>query len=334
MLLRRSVCLLIFSHALIATSCLSDEVASATTRTVDVESLPKACKVDLGKHHCGETIYATVVLRNRSDARLTLRAIAPDCGCLAVKPERRECHVGEELRIALELAPSKKIAKVRRSVRVLFEESNSPLVLNIDVQIVGPLHLVTSDFRIASTGELVEIRGQKNVPGLTISDWQSVRASFHVQGPFEQDGTSFRLSVKPLFSFGNASDLLRLTYQDDSAKETVVDLPIEFRVSSPIRFLPSTVALTREDSFWKARSRMILAPSPIPFDAGSMRFVAHRKDVELKADKCDVEVSRVSSVLSYVNIAVRDDAGDSMPERLSVQGADGDVLGTLYFTFQ
>ena len=270
-----------------------------------IEQIPSNVLIELGQHSFGEPLHATVKLTNRMDTRLTLRTIDPDCGCLNVVPDRREVEPGEAMTLTVSLAPAKKLARLRRSIRMLFLESNYPLVVSLDVRIRGPLELKSSRVDIDSPADRFHIHGLKTEPNVVLERWESARGAFQIVGEMTQTDTSFEIAARPTFSFGNASDVLRLTYRDRDDALHVVDLPVEFYLSNQIRFLPSTVQVTRQEGVWVGRTRMVMSPRATPVDMDAVKFVAVTNSEDtFDSSRLTVAVASVSSVLSLVTFTI------------------------------
>ena len=345
--------------------------STIVTAEATIREIPANQHLSLGEHRFGMPVRAEIALINRFGKRLTIRNIDPDCGCLNVESNREDFEPGETLRLTLELASAKKLATIRRSIRILFLESNDPYVLHLDVRVVGPLRLTRNRIDIPSTGARVTIRGRKFESGLVLHRWQSVRGAFRIDGDLLQTEDTFQLVIRPTFSFGNASDLLRLDYCDSSGAPHLVDLPLEFHVSAPIRFLPSTVHLSRRNGRWVGRTRMVLSPRKDSVDLESVRFVALTENESVYEPTClTVNAESVSRVLSMVSFSLVDlndaeerrnrseptmRAGDPgsitgkdnsvddaesenhepvavFPNRLTVRDATNNVLGILYLS--
>lgn len=299
----------------------ADSVAERRgVREADVQQIPSNVLIELGQHPFGQPLHTTVRLTNRMDTKLTLRTIDPDCGCLNVDPDRREVEPGEALTLTVSLAPAKKLARLRRAIRMLFFESSYPLVVSLDVRIRGPLGLKSSRIDIDSSSDRFQIHGLKRELGVVLERWESARGAFEAFGEMTQTDSHFEISARPTFSFGNASDILRLTYRDRKDELHVVDLPVEFYLFSQIRFLPSTVHVTRQEGVWVGRTRMVMSPRPTPLDMKGVKFVAMTKSEEaFDASRLTVAVTSVSSVLSLVTFTIDAEDESQRPLELSAE---------------
>ena len=310
-------------------------------RTVTVAAVPSRARIHLGSYRIGETIKVNVQIKNGTETSLTLRAIDPDCGCLAVVPDRRDFDQGEVIRLSLHLASTNKIANVRRSIRILFQESSAPFVLDVDVRVTGPMRLRESTFRIDDPVSAFRVDGNLQEAGIRIARIESVRGSFVVNGAVQQTANRFHFNATPTFSFGDAGDLVRVHYHDLADQQQIADLPIALRFTTPIRFLPSTLNVDQQGNHWIGQARMIIVPGKLGVHVRQLRFVA---DTEIASGSSEstvsVAVHSVSSVLSKIHVVISGDGTGStqaslekkiaFPKSLTVRGPDNRVLGILY----
>ncbi len=127
---------------------------------VIIAALPSRAGNHVGTHRIGRDVSVKIELKNSLGLPLNLRAIDPDCGCLAVVPEQRHVKPGEHLTLSLKLDSSNKIATIRRSVRVFFQESIHPFVLDIDVRMTGPLVLSQTTVQLTEPAASFVVSGR------------------------------------------------------------------------------------------------------------------------------------------------------------------------------
>ena len=125
---------------------------------------------------------------------------------------------------------------MRRSIRVFFQESTFPFVLDVDVRITGPLGLVQTTMHLTDPDSTFHVSGQIQELGGRIRRVESVRGSFATVGSVVQTSEAFKFIAKPTFSFGDAEDLVRVHYLDSSAQVQIVDLPILLRYTRQYAF--------------------------------------------------------------------------------------------------
>ena len=308
--------------------------------TVVLTAIPSRVRTHLGNHPIGREIGARVSLKNSTGLPLNLRFIDPDCGCLSVVPEQRALATDGILSLSLKLAPSNKVANVRRSIRIFFQESESPLVLDVDVRIRGPLGLSQTTIHLSGPGTPFTVFGKIHELGGQIQRVESVRGTFLSSGAFVQTSTSFKFSATPTFSFGDVEDLVRVHYRDASARKKIVDLPILLRFTTPVRFLPSTLNLDQKETGWVGTARMIVVPGKLKIPRDQLKFVIDAPpDLSTPSPDVTVQVHRVSSVMSKIEVVITQgkhapDHEHKMiqapfPSQLLVRDSDRQVVGIL-----
>jgi hypothetical protein len=296
--------------------------------------------IHLGNYRIGREVFVRVHVKNSTGLSLNLRSIDPDCGCLAVVPEQRSLEPDGTLSLALRLASSNKVANVRRSIRLFFQESAFPFVLDVDVRITGPLGLDQTTVRLADPDSKFDISGQIHELGGKIQRVESVRGSFATIGSVVQDSGAFKFIAKPTFSFGDAEDLVRVHYLDPSAQAQIVDLPILLRYTTPVRFLPSTLNLHQRGTRWVGVTRMIVVRGKLKVPLEQLRFVLDAESNPGKlSPRVAVQVRAVSSIMSKVEVVITEGeqhAGHDrvmiqarFPRRLVVRGSRSQVVGIL-----
>lgn len=348
MQLRRKLCLYVYVGIIVASILAAEETTWSAAgepptrgHTATVAALPARARIYLGSYRISEAIKVSVQIKNATGTSLTLRAIDPDCGCLAVVPDRRHFDQGEIIRLSLHLSPSKKIANVRRSIRILFQELSAPFVLDIDVRVSGPMRLLESALRLSKPSSVFRVDGKIKEAGIRITRIESVRGAFLVSGALHQTSNAFHFTAKPTFSFGDAGDLVRVQYRDLSDQQKTLDLPIVLRFTTPIRFLPSHLNLEHQGHRWSGQARMIISPGKLGIDVQQLRFVADTDiDPESPNSTISVAVHKVSSVLSNIDVVISGnvpgaapagvDKKKAFPKSLSVLGPGNQVLGILY----
>ena len=179
---------------------------------VIIAALPSRAGNHVGTHRIGRDVSVKIELKNSLGLPLNLRAIDPDCGCLSVVPEQRALATDGILSLSLKLAPSNKVANVRRSIRIFFQESESPLVLDVDVRIRGPLGLSQTTVHLSKPDSPFTVFGRIHELGGQIERVESVRGAFLTSESFVQTSKSFKFSATPTFSFGDVEDLVRIHF--------------------------------------------------------------------------------------------------------------------------
>ncbi|MEM1068570.1 MAG: hypothetical protein AAGI63_06730, partial [Planctomycetota bacterium] len=231
----------------------------------------------------------------------------------------------------VQLAATNKIANVRRVVRLHLDEFDGPLAIQLDLAVKGPLQLDRSIFDLKPGQERLVLRGKKRDSGWHIDRVFSGRGGFLIDRSVEQDGEQFRLVVKPLNEFGAFSDLVRIHVRKSVNETQVLEIPIELRSINRVRFLPSTVSLTREKGQWSGETRMIIAPESEPIELQYLRFRFADKDT---AASVSGSVQPLSSVLSRVQIRVSDNGQQNMPQLIEIEDRNGSLLGQLHLLRQ
>jgi hypothetical protein len=315
-----------------------DEVASPPS--VDVQQIPGVARLDLGCCAVNEPVLGKALLINQTQERWTIRKVETDCGCLSADVDSRSFDSGQTVRLDFQLAATGKIAKVRRSVRIFFAEADAPLLLYLDLSVMGPVSLDRSVFDVDSRQKRITVHGRKRHPGLRVETIFSGRGGFLLDGEVEQDEESFRFAILPLHQFGAFSDVVRIRLSSSGELLELVELPIELRSVNTIRFLPSTLMLQRDQGQWVGQTRMIVSPEADPIDLKTLRFDFTGKATDSGMDsKSDVKRGKVnvhplSSVLSIVQVAVPDEGRQSMPHFVEIEDRNGSLLGTLYLSPQ
>lgn len=310
------------------------------SEAVVLKSIPSRVRTHLGNHPIGREVRARVSLKNSTGLPLNVRFIDPDCGCLSVVPKQRSLATDGTLSLSLKLAPSNKIANVRRSIRIFFQESESPLVLDVDVRIRGPLGLSQTTVHLSKPDSPFTVFGRIHELGGQIERVESVRGAFLTSESFVQTSKSFKFSATPTFSFGDVEDLVRIHYRDSSAQRKIVDLPIILRFTTPVRFLPSTLNLDQKGSSWVGTARMIVVPGKLKMPVNQLEFALEATpDVNTPFSDVTVQVQRVSSVMSKIEVVIAKVKHDQthenkmiqapFPPQLLVRGSDSEVVGIL-----
>jgi len=345
MQLRRKFCLYICVGISVASVLAAeepiwsaDDASRAQGQTATFSALPARTRIDLGSCRSGEAVKASVYIRNDTRSSLTLRSIDPDCGCLAVVPDQRHFDQGEMIRLSLHLSSSNKIAKLRRSIRFQFHESDAPFVLDVDVRVSGPMRLGESIWHLAKQDSVFQVEGHIEEAGIRVTRIDSVRGAFVISGAVRKTSDAFHFAASPTFSFGDAGDLVRVQYRDATDQLKTLDLPIVIRFTAPIRFLPSTLNLGYQRDRWRGKARMIISPGKLRTDVQNLRFVANA-DLDSAAPAISVHVDKVSSVLANMEIVIpgydpakKSGLGkkEAFPKSLTVLGPQNQVLGILY----
>lgn len=303
---------------------------------VIIAALPSRVRKHIGTYRISRDVRVKIDLKNSFGSPLNLRAIDPDCGCLAVAP--KQCHVkpGERLTLSLRLDSSNKIATIRRSIRIFFQESNHPFVLDVDVRMVGPVVLSETRVQLASPTESFMVSGRIEELGGRVQSIESLRGSFVISDSFVQTAEVFRFNAKPTFSFGDVDDLLRIHYRKPGGDVQVVDLPIHLCFTTPLRFLPSTLHLDLQSAGWVGTARVIAVPGKLRRPLNQLRYVIDSKSRPGESSyKVTVRVHTVSSIMSVLHVLVAErkqvtDHDDALfPDRLLVYGPNKEFVGSL-----
>ena len=315
-------------------------VGNSSIDAVVMAAIRSRVGIHLGNYRIGREVSVRVHIKNSTGLSLNLRSIDPDCGCLAVVPEQRSLEPDGTLSLSLRLASSNKVANVRRSIRVFFQESTFPFVLDVDVRIAGPLGLAQTTMRLTDPDSTFDVSGQIQELGGRIRRVESVRGSFATVGSVVQTSDAFKFIAKPTFSFGDAEDLVRVHYLDSSAQAQIVDLPILLRYTTPVRFLPSTLNLHQQGTRWVGTTRMIVVRGKLKVPLKQLRFVLDAEsDTGKSSPRVAVQVRAVSSIMSKVEVVITEAkrrAGhdgemiqDRFPRRVVVRGSRSQVVGIL-----
>lgn len=303
---------------------------------VIIAALPSRVGNHVGTYRIGRDVSVTIDLKNSLGSPLNLRAIDPDCGCLAVVPKQRHVKPGEHLTLSLKLDSSNKIATIRRSIRVFFQESIHPFVLDIDVRMTGPLVLSQTTVQLTDPASSFMVLGRVEELEGRVQRIESLRGSFVINGSVVQVAGVFKFSAKPTFSFGDVDDLVRIHYRKPTGDIQVIDLPIRLSFTTPLRFLPSTLHLDSQSAEWVGAARMIVVPGKLSVPLNQLKYVVESKSKPGHSSyEVAVRVRAVSSIMSVIEvviaegkqIAARDDG--LFPDRLLVYGPDKELVGIL-----
>ncbi|MAI71254.1 MAG: hypothetical protein CMM01_10105 [Rhodopirellula sp.] len=340
----RQVCTVFFwaGNVLIA-SVSGGDVDSLVEQNSDVASgvvvitkVPSRAKKHLGTYRIGQDVRVNIDLLNSLGLPLNLRAIDSDCGCLAIVPEQRQMNPGERLTLSLRLDSSNKLATVRRSIRIFFQESVHPFVLDVDVRLTGPLGLSQATVQLTDPDASFNVSGRVEELGGKIQRIESLRGAFVIRGAVVQDAGVFKFNARPTFSFGDVDDLVRVHYRNPKGSIEVIDLPIRLRFTTPLRFLPSTLHLARQGVGWVGSARMIVLPGKLTTSLRQFRYVVDSKSRPGQSSH-EVTVHRraVSSIMSVIDVVITEgtqlaDRDDGLfPDRLLVYGLNKELVGVL-----
>jgi hypothetical protein len=303
---------------------------------VIIAALPSRARKHVGTYRIGRDVRVKIDLKNSFGSPLNLRVIDPDCGCLAVAPEQRHVKPGERLTLSLRLDSSNKIATIRRSIRISFQESNYPFVLDVDVRMTGPLVLSPTTVQLTEPAASFMVLGTVEELGGRVQRIESLRGSFVISDSFVQTAEVFKFSARPTFSFGDVDDLVRIHYRNPKGDVQVIDLPIRLRFTTPLRFLPSTLHLDPQSTEWVGAARMIVVPGKLRWPLNQLRYVVESKSRPGQSShEVAVRVNAVSSIMSVIDVLItegkqvagRDDG--LFPDRLLVYGPNDEVVGIL-----
>ncbi len=315
---------------------LGEHDPDVSSGVVVIATLPSRAGHHVGTYRIGRDVSVTIDLKNSLGSPLNLRAIDPDCGCLAVVPKQRHVKPGEHLTLSLKLDSSNKIATIRRSIRVFFQESIHPFVLDIDVRMTGPLVLSQTTVQLTEPAAPFMISGRVEELGGRVQRIESLRGSFVISDSVIQTAAVFKFSGKPTFSFGDVDDLVRIHYRNPKGEIQVVDLPIRLRFTTPLRFLPSTLHLDPQGTAWVGAARMIVVPGKLRVPLNQLRYVvASKSEPRQSSYEVAVRVRAVSSIMSVIEVVIAEgkqiaDRDDGLfPDRLLVYGPDKEIVGVL-----
>lgn len=318
--------------AAVSTSLYGEE--RSRSQTVAVEATPYVAKVHLGTLPINRPLDCRIRIQNQTAKEWRVREIKTDCGCISAKSDRKIAAPSETLEVHIQLAGSNKIAKVRRTIRVVMTD-DSVIVLNLDVKVMGPFRLERNAFDFEPGQRKVAIEGKKANAKVHIDGVYSARGGFLLSDGVIQDADRFHVSIQPLSDFGAFSDIMRIRYTDGADQIQTVELPIELRSRSQLRFLPSTVLMQRVDNRWVGSTRMIVAPRETPIKTDELQFTASADDPESDAKmRIQTKLSQLSPILSRVQIAVCDDGQPTLPQSVEIEDRNGSLLGKLHLSFQ
>ncbi|MAI32297.1 MAG: hypothetical protein CBE00_05280 [Planctomycetaceae bacterium TMED240] len=315
---------------------LVDQKSDVSTGVVSIAALPSRAGKHVGAYPIGRDVRVKIDLKNSLGSPLNLRDVDPDCGCLAVVPEKRHMKPDGRLTLSLTLDSSNKIATVRRSIRLFFHESNHPFVLDIDVSMTGPLALSQATVQLTEPDELFNVFGRVEEVGGRIQRIESLRGSFVTSGSVVQKAEAFKFNARPTFSFGAVDDLVRIHYRNPEGDLQAIDLPIRLHFTMPLRFLPSTLHLASQSTEWVGAARMIVLPGKLKVARNQLRYVVESKSRPGQASyEVAVRGRDVSSIMSVVEVVITEgkqvaNLDDGLfPDRLLVYGPDNELVGIL-----
>jgi hypothetical protein len=303
----------------------------AKSLAVTVDQLPKRAFLDAGQLEAGQTLLLLVQLQVELGKPLIIRSVEADCGCLKVEPAQGDL---DQPTLRLELAASRKLGRIRRNLRVFFDQDPaSPLDLAFDTEIVGPFKLDSPQVAVSPANREFEFGGTITSAGVKIVSCEPTRGSCRVLS-IEQDDQRFTLRAESLISFGTASELFRVHYVQPGASETVqVDLPMELRYAASLRFFPSVASLQWKDGSWHCTARLVSAPDQT-LDLQQLQLAILRTDGEpLDPSTYRIELRPVSSVLHQLQL--RCDTTNpkiDRPVRLTLASPRGEILASLDFS--
>lgn len=109
-------------------------------------------KIDLKPDEATEVAQTVIAFRNTGDKAVTILEVKPSCGCTTAILEKKTYRAGEtgELRISVDLANA--TGTVSKSIEVLANDSDKPLLLTLRATIPEPLILSTKVL-VWTTGE-------------------------------------------------------------------------------------------------------------------------------------------------------------------------------------
>jgi hypothetical protein len=310
---------------------------AAKTLLVSVDQLPQRSFLDIGQLEPGKSLTVLVQLQNDLGKPLSIRSVEADCGCLKVEPEQDEALTNDRPTLRVELAASRKLGRIRRNLRVFFDqEPASPLDLAIDTEVVGPLRFDTPQVTIGPASRDLQIEGTIESAGVKIVDCQPTRGACRVLA-VEQTGDRFTVRAESLISFGTASELFRVQYVHPDAPETVqVDLPLGLQYATSLRFFPSVAPLRLEDGSWHSAARLVTAPDQT-LDLQNLKLSISRTDGELLAPETyRVDLRPISSVLHQLQLRCNPTdpktPNTDRPVRLTLASPRGEILASLDFS--
>ena len=298
-----------------------------------VDQLPKRLILSLGQVSPGREAKIAIELRNDLGKQLSIQSVSTDCGCLRVDHDQQVVDDGGTVILNVALAPAKKVGRIRRNLRVFFEqEPSSPLDIGLDTLVIGPIEFRSESVSIQSAGA-IEIAGSKSSSDLQILQCEPTRGSCRVLG-IEQSPDTFSIRVLPLISFGNTHELFRFRYQEAAGSDPItVDLPLELRCDSKLRFFPSVATIQYEEGAWRSSAKLILAPGS-DLDLKQLQLSIERGDgSQWASSNYRVDLLQTSAVLYALQIRCSAPHRDSdRPTRLKVASPNGELLATLDFS--
>ena len=307
---------------------------------VVVRAIPSRVLAHLGNQRVGQGIRAKLSLKNSTGSSWNVRYLDPDCGCLDVVPAQRKVQAGGMLDLSVQLAPSNKVANIRRSIRIYFYGSDSPVVLDVDVRLRGPLGLLHRTIQLDSSDAPFMVSGTVHEMVDRVQRVESARGTFVTTGSLKQTADTFCFSATPTFSFGNAEDLLRVHYRERSGLDRVVDIPLLLTFNDPVRFLPSILHLNQEEGKWVGSVRMIAMPGKLKTPLEELKFEFDFASQRLLTPAhAAFRVNASSSIISKLEVEIGQVKNEkwqnaqasqtSMPSRLIVRGDNEQIIGVL-----
>ena len=340
--------------ALVVFSDASAAAPENRSLVVSVDRLPQRTILDAGRVSAGDGFQLSLLLRSELGQPLSIRSVSSDCGCLKVEADPGESRPSESPHaqpqksqpeetqsphrgsavLRVQLAPSHKVGRIRRNLRVVFDQAPTlPLDLGLDTLVDGPLRFESSGASIESPGDTITIAGVKRDDGIDLLECEALRGCGEVLG-FEQTADRFLLRIRPLVSFGSARELFRIRFGRSGGRgRTFVDLPFELRSISPLRFFPSIAPIRFEEGAWRSAAKLVLAPDA-NVDVDRLELSIERKDGSVvKPDQYRVNLLQTSVVLYSIDVEYFAADGESnRPARLRIADANEEQSATLHFS--